>query len=87
MTVKDFVMPLPEDLHTRLEQTVRATKQSFNDVLVHAVRVGNSPNWIDAPAAFQGDSDSYHVRSMFRPNLPKLILECARTLRYYVSRW
>ena len=55
MAVKDIVIPLPEDLYVRLEQTARATKQSFTDVLVHAVRVGSPPNWDDAPAAFQAD--------------------------------
>ena len=36
MTVKDIVLPLPEDLYLRLEQTARATKQSLTDVLVRA---------------------------------------------------
>lgn len=55
MAVKDIVIPLPEDLYVRLEQTARATKQSFTEVLVHAVRVGSPPHWDEAPAAFQAD--------------------------------
>lgn len=55
MAVKDIVVPLPEDLYVRLEQTAHATKQSITDVLVHAVRIGSPPNWSDAPAAFQAD--------------------------------
>ncbi|MBX7234207.1 MAG: hypothetical protein K1X65_07475 [Caldilineales bacterium] len=55
MTVKDIVLPLPEDLYIRLEQTARATKQSFTDMLVRAVRTGSPPDWSQAPAAFQTD--------------------------------
>ena len=55
MTVKDIVLPLPEDLYLRLEQTARATKQSLTDVLVRAVRTGSPPDWSQAPAAFQAD--------------------------------
>lgn len=55
MTVKDIVLPLPEDLYVRLEQTARATKQSLADVLVRAVRAGSPPDWSQAPAEFQAD--------------------------------
>lgn len=55
MAVKDIVLPLPEDLYIRLEQTARATKQSFTDMLVRAVRTGSPPDWSQAPAAFQAD--------------------------------
>lgn len=55
MTVKDIVLPLPEDLYVRLEQTARATKQSLTDLLVRAVRTGSPPDWLQAPAEFQAD--------------------------------
>ena len=55
MPVKEFVVPLPEDLYIRLEETARATKQTFTEVLVRAVRVGSPPNWNDAPGAFHSD--------------------------------
>ena len=55
MTVKDIVLPLPEDLYVRLEQTARATKQSLTDMLVRAVRAGSPPDWSQAPAEFQAD--------------------------------
>jgi hypothetical protein len=55
MTVRDVVLPLPEDLYVRLEQTARATKQSLTDMLVRAVRTGSPPDWSQAPAAFQAD--------------------------------
>ena len=55
MTVKNIVLPLPEDLYLRLEQTARATKQSLTDVLVRAVRTGSPPDWSQAPARFQAD--------------------------------
>lgn len=55
MIVKDIVLPLPEDLYIRLEQTARATKQSLTDMLVRAVRAGSPPDWSQAPAAFQSD--------------------------------
>ena len=55
MTVKNIVLPLPEDLYLRLEQTARATKQSLTDMLVRAVRAGIPPDWSQAPAEFQAD--------------------------------
>ncbi len=55
MIVKDIVLPLPEDLYVRLEQTARATKQSLTDLLVRAVRAGSPPDWSQAPAEFQAD--------------------------------
>lgn len=55
MTIKDVVLPLPEDLYIRLEQTALATKQSLIEMLVCAVRVGSPPDWSQAPAEFQAD--------------------------------
>ncbi|MBP7962486.1 MAG: hypothetical protein KBG20_12230 [Caldilineaceae bacterium] len=55
MTIKDVVLPLPEDLYIRLEQTALATKQSLIEMLVRAVRVGSPPDWSQAPAEFQAD--------------------------------
>lgn len=55
MTIKDVVLPLPEDLYIRLEQTALATKQSLIEMLVRAVHVGSPPDWSQAPAEFQAD--------------------------------
>lgn len=55
MTVKVIMLPLPEDLYVRLEQTARATRQSLTDVLVRSVRTGSPPDWSEAPATFHAD--------------------------------
>ena len=55
MAVRDVVLPLPEELYMRLEQTARATRQSLTDLLLHAVRTGSPPDWSQAPAEFQAD--------------------------------
>lgn len=55
MTVRDVVLPLPEDLYVRLEQTARATRQSLTDLLLRSVRAGSPPDWAQAPAEFQAD--------------------------------
>jgi len=55
MTVRDVVLPLPEDLYVRLEQTARATRQSLTDMLVRSLRAGSPPDWSQAPAEFQPD--------------------------------
>ena len=43
MTVRDVVLPLPEDLYVRLEQTARATRQSLTELLLRSVRAGSPP--------------------------------------------
>ena len=55
MAIREVVIPLPESLYHRLQQTAQATQQSLTDVLLHAVKVGSPPDWSDAPAEFQGD--------------------------------
>lgn len=55
MPVRDVVLPLPEDLYVRLEQTAHATKQSLTDLLLRSVRAGIPPDWSEAPADFQAD--------------------------------
>ena len=55
MTVRDVVLPLPEDLYVRLEQTARATRQSLTDMLLRSLRAGSPPDWAQAPAEFQAD--------------------------------
>lgn len=55
MAVKDVVVPLPEDLYIRLEQTALATRQSLTDMLLRAVRNGSPPDWSQSPAQFQAD--------------------------------
>ncbi len=55
MNVRDVVLPLPEDLYVRLEQTARATRQSLTDMLLRSLRAGSPPDWAQAPAEFQAD--------------------------------
>ena len=55
MTVRDVVLPLPEDLYVRLEQTARATRQSLTDLLLRSLRAGSPPDWAQAPAESQAD--------------------------------
>jgi hypothetical protein len=55
MPAIDVVLPLPEDLYMRLEQTAQATQQSLTDMLLRAVRAGSPPDWSQTPAPFQAD--------------------------------
>ncbi len=55
MVVQDVTIHLPEPLYLRLQQVARATQQSLNDVILHAVQVGSPPSWEEAPAEFQAD--------------------------------
>ncbi len=55
MPAIDVVLPLPEELYVRLEQTARATQQSLTDMLLRAVRAGSPPDWWQTPAVFQAD--------------------------------
>lgn len=55
MPAIDVVLPLPEELYMRLEQTARATQQSLTDMLLRAVRAGSPPDWSQSPAVFQAD--------------------------------
>lgn len=55
MPAIDVVLPLPEDLYVRLEQTAQATQQSLTELLLRAVRAGSPPDWTQTPAPFQAD--------------------------------
>ncbi len=55
MTTRTVTLQLPENLYTRLQQAVRATRRPLGDVLLHTVQVGSPPRWDDAPAEFQAD--------------------------------
>jgi len=55
LVVQDVTIHLPEPLYLRLQQVARATQQSLNDVILHAVQVGSPPSWEEAPAEFQAD--------------------------------
>ena len=48
-------MQLPENLYLRLQQTARATRQSFEAVLLRALQVGSPPAWETAPAEFRAE--------------------------------
>lgn len=55
MTFKTVTMQLPENLYLRLQQTAKATKQSFEEILLRALQIGSPPTWESAPAEFQAD--------------------------------
>lgn len=46
---------LPDGLYLRLQHAARATGQSFDDILLRAVKLGSPPSWDDVPAMFQQD--------------------------------
>jgi hypothetical protein len=55
MNVRTVTLQLPENLYLRLQQAAQSTKQSLNEVFLHAVQVGSPPGWEDIPAEFQAD--------------------------------
>ena len=55
MTVQNIIIPLPEAIYLRLQQTAQSTRQTFTDVLLQTVQIGSPPSWEDAPAEFQAD--------------------------------
>ncbi len=55
MTLRTVTMQVPENLYLRLEQTAKATQQSFDSVFLRALRVGSPSTWESAPAEFQAD--------------------------------
>ncbi len=56
MSSRTVSLQLPETLYIRLQQAARATKQSFEDILLHALRIGSPPDWKDIPPEFQADA-------------------------------
>ncbi len=55
MLTQDVTIRLPEPLYLRLQSMAKATKQSFDAVLLRTVEVGSPPSWEEAPAEFQAD--------------------------------
>lgn len=55
MLPEPVTLHLPEALYRRLANTARATQQSLEDVLLHAVNVGSPPAWEDVPPEYQAD--------------------------------
>jgi hypothetical protein len=56
MNSRTVSLKLPETLYIRLQQAAQATKQSFDAVLLHALRMGSPPDWKDIPPEFQADA-------------------------------
>ena len=52
---RTVTVQLPENLYLRLQQTARATRQSLESTMLHALQVGSPPSWETAPAEFQAD--------------------------------
>lgn len=55
MSTATLTLALPDVLYQRLERAALATKQSLEDVALHALRLGSPPAWDDVPAEFQLD--------------------------------
>ena len=55
MEMKTVTIRFPEAVYLRLQQAAQATKQSFDDLLLHVVQIGSPPTWDDIPAEFQAD--------------------------------
>ncbi|MFO0758974.1 MAG: hypothetical protein U0359_20950 [Byssovorax sp.] len=55
MSSATLTLSLPEELYVRLERTASATKQSLEEVVLHALRLGSPPAWGDAPPEHQLD--------------------------------
>lgn len=55
MITHTVTFQVPENLYLRLKQAAQATKQSFDDVVLHAMQVGSPPAWDDVPSEFQAD--------------------------------
>jgi hypothetical protein len=55
MTTQAVTLYLPEDLYLRLQQVAQATRQSFDEIVLRAIRIGAPPSWEDTPAEFQAD--------------------------------
>jgi hypothetical protein len=53
--IRTVTMQLPENLYLRLQQTAKATRQSLEATLLHALQVGSPPSWETASAEFQAD--------------------------------
>jgi hypothetical protein len=48
-------LQIPDAIYQRLEVNARATQQSLEAVLLHALEVGSPPTWSDVPEEFQAD--------------------------------
>lgn len=55
MSTAFLTLALPDALYQRLERAAAATKQSLEDVALHALRLGSPPAWDDVPPEFQVD--------------------------------
>jgi len=53
MSTATLTLSLPDVLYQRLERAAVATKQSLEDIALHALRVGSPPAWDDVPPEFQ----------------------------------
>ncbi|EAW39005.1 hypothetical protein [Lyngbya sp. PCC 8106] len=53
MQVETVTLQIPEPLYQRLVNTARATGQSIEQVMLHALQVGSPPTYEDVPAEFQ----------------------------------
>jgi len=53
MSTATLTLALPDVLYQRLERAAAATKQSLEEVVLHALRLGSPPAWEDVPPEHQ----------------------------------
>ena len=55
MRTSTLTLALPDELYLRLERAATATRQSIEEVVLHALRLGSPPAWDDVPPEHQID--------------------------------
>lgn len=55
MLSETVTLKIPEPFYKRLQYAAEATRQTLDDVILHALRMGSPPAWDDVPAEFQTD--------------------------------
>lgn len=53
MRTSTLTLALPDELYRRLERAATATRQSIEEVVLHALRLGSPPAWDDVPPEHQ----------------------------------
>ena len=56
MALRKVTLDLPENIYIRLQHAARATRQTFDQIVLKAVQQGSPPDWNDIPAEFQADA-------------------------------
>ncbi|MEM9007451.1 MAG: hypothetical protein AAGE59_28490 [Cyanobacteria bacterium P01_F01_bin.86] len=52
---ESILLNVPDILYQRLANTAQATQRPLEEVILHALRIGSPPDWLNVPEAFQAD--------------------------------